>query len=214
MGAALAVFASVAIIGGVIYMGWLGEKKRKEAMQAAAMALGFKYSEEASWDSFFGLPLFERGHGKRARNVLVGDTAGNPVTLMDYQYTVGSGKNARTHRQTVAIFPEAGAGLPDFELGPENFLHRIGQVFGYQDIDFDEDPEFSKTFLLRGEDEAGIRKTFGASVRAACGNFTEWTIQSRGGRIAAFCHNKRSEPEELPSFLANALRIITAVKAV
>lgn len=211
MGSVVIIGGVLALIGGVAWLGWMQEKKRKEAIQAAALALGFSYSEEGSSEGL-GLPLFERGHGRRVRNALTGQTAGNPVTVMDYQYTIGSGKNSQTHRQTVAIFPEAGGGLPAFELGPENFLHRIGQVFGYQDIDFDEDPEFSKSFLLRGEDETAIRKLFGASVRAACGNFTEWNVQCRNGRVAVFRQNWRPDPAELPSFLANALRIVTAIR--
>jgi len=211
MGSFVIIGGALALIGGVAWLGWMQEKKRKEAMQAAALALGFSYSDEESGECH-GLPVFERGRARRARNVLTGETAGNAVTLMDYQYTTGSGKNSQTHRQTIAVFPQAGTGLPDFELGPENFLHRLGQVFGYQDIDFEEDPEFSKAFLLRGSDEKAIRRTFTASVRAACGNFTEWNVQCRGGRIAAFRSRARPEASEIPSFLANALRIVTAIK--
>jgi len=40
--------------------------------------------------------------------------------------------------------------LPFFELKPENTFHKIGQVFGYQDIDFEAFPNFSKGYLLRG----------------------------------------------------------------
>jgi hypothetical protein len=209
----LLVVGVIGLIGGVIYLGWMQEKKRREAMQAAAMALGFTYSQDAGWDEFFGLPLFERGRSKRGSNVLTGQTAGNPVTLMDYQYTVGSGKNSQTYRQTVALFPSAGQGLPDFELSPENFLHKIGQVFGYQDLDFEDDPEFSKRFLLRGQDEARIRGVFTASVRAACANFTDWTVQARGGKVAVFRSNTRCDPAEIPSFLANGLRIVSALGA-
>lgn len=212
MGSLVIVGGVFALIGGIAWLGWMQEKKRKEAMQAAALALGFTYAETGETQSW-GLPLFERGRSRVARYVLTGETAGNTVTLMDYQYTIGSGKNSQTHRQTVALFPEAGRGLPAFELGPENFLHRIGQVFGYQDIDFDEDPEFSKAFLLRGEDEAAIRKVFTASVRAACGNFTEWTMQCREGRVAVFQPGRRTDPSEIPSFLANALRIVTAIRS-
>jgi len=212
VGTGLVIAGVVALIGGVIYAGWLSEKKRREALQAAAMALGFNYTQEGDWSAYAGLPLFERGHGRRVRNVLQGTTAGHAVTVMDYQYTIGSGKNSQTHSQTVAVFPGSGQGLPDFELGPENFLHKIGQVFGYQDIDFEDDPEFSKRFLLRGEDEARIREVFNATVRAAAANFDDWSVQCRGGRIATFRSGNRCPPEEIPSFLANGLRVVSALQ--
>lgn len=213
MGTGVIVLGVIALIGGIAYLGWMQEKKRKEALQAAALALGFTYSEEADWGEFENLPLFDRGRSRRGRNALVGTTAGNAVTVMDYQYTVGSGKNSQTHQQTVALFPQAGQNLPDFELSPENFLHKIGQVFGFQDIDFEDDEEFSKRFLLRGEDETRIRATFTPSVRAACGNFTDWTIQVRGGKVAVFKPSRRCDAAELPSFLANGLRIVSALGA-
>jgi type II secretory pathway pseudopilin PulG len=211
MSTVLIVIGILSLVGGVIYLAWLQDKKRREALQAAAQALGFTYTQDGSWEQFLGLPIFERGRSRKARNVLDGTTAGHVVTLMDFQYTIGSGKNSQTHHQSIAIFPQSGQGLPDFELGPENFLHKIGQVFGYQDIDFPEDEEFSKRFLLRGEDEAGIRATFNGSVRAASGNFEDWSVQCRGGRIAVFRASRRCKPEEIPSFLANGLRIVSAL---
>jgi len=37
-------------------------------------------------------------------------------------------------------------------MGPESFFHRIGDVFGFKDIDFDEEPGFSGCYLLKGND--------------------------------------------------------------
>ncbi len=56
--------------------------------------------------------------------------------------------------------------LPNFTLRPENLFHKIGQVFGYQDIDFDSHPEFSKRYLLKGENESEVRSTFSADTLA------------------------------------------------
>ncbi|MEC9473853.1 MAG: hypothetical protein VX584_04130, partial [Actinomycetota bacterium] len=50
--------------------------------------------------------------------------------------------------------------LPTFVIRPENLFHKIGSTFGYQDIDFDAHPTFSKRYLLRGPDEEAIRNTF------------------------------------------------------
>jgi hypothetical protein len=136
-----------------------------------------------------------------------GSLAGRPAMLMDYQFTTGSGENQTTHRQTVALFPDAGRGLPDFELAPENIFHKIGAVFGYQDIDFESSEEFSKRYLLRGREEDRVRAAFSADALAFFAQAPGWTVQLREGRVAVYRAGRRCRPEEAPSFLAEALRI-------
>lgn len=197
----------LALIGSLGYFSWLGTKRRREAMQALARRTGFTFSEEASC-SIGGLPLFERGRSGRGYNALTGLFDGQSVTLMDYRYTVGSGKNRRTHLQTVALFPDAGRDLPELALLPESLVHKIGQVFGYQDIDFDGDPEFSRRFLLRGADEARIRALFDPDLRAACcRHFDGWTVEVGGGRMLVFRAGRTVDVEEIRAFLTTSSRI-------
>ena len=54
--------------------------------------------------------------------------------------------------------------MPRFELKPEGFFDRIGSVLGGHDIDFAEDPEFSRACRLKGPDEPAIRETFHAGL--------------------------------------------------
>lgn len=208
----LVAVGAIGLVGGIIYLAWRADKKRTEAMGQTASAMGFRFAEVEDYETLGDFPLFARGRSRKAKNVMRGETAGHPVVITDYSYTISSGKNSHTYTQTVVIFERAAQGLPDFELGPENFLHRIGQVFGYQDIDFDTDEEFSKQFLLRGEDEAGIRRLFTPSVRAACRNNADWTVQARAGKLAAFRAGKKCKPEEVPVVVAAALRVVTALQ--
>ncbi len=210
----LAIFAAVAVIGGISYAVWYFDKKRTDAMRAVAQTMGWTFHEEAERDPetrFGALPLFERGHSRKAKRIMTGELAGAPAVVMDYQFTIGSGKSQQTHAQTVAIFPTHGAALPDFELAPENLFHKLGQVFGYQDIDFDQFPEFSKRYLLRGEDESAVRTAFNQTVLAFLEQNAGWTVQSRGQPVCVFRAMNRSKPEEVPAFLADALRIASAL---
>jgi hypothetical protein len=54
--------------------------------------------------------------------------------------------------------------LYNFELIPENIFEKIKQIFGSTDIDFDEYQQFSKRYVLKGEDQALIRKRFPKSL--------------------------------------------------
>jgi hypothetical protein len=42
----------------------------------------------------------------------------------------------------------------------------LGGLLGGQDLDFDDDPEFSAAYVLQGEDEAAIRGLVDAPTRA------------------------------------------------
>jgi hypothetical protein len=207
---AVAVAGSIGLVAAIIFLAIKKERERREAMRRVASTMGFTYAEKLGAEDVAPivgeLPLFNRGHSKKAPSVLTGQTVGRAVTVLDWQFTVGGGKNSHTYQQTVVVFPEVG-GLPDFEAAPENFLHRIGQVFGYQDIDIESDEEFSKAVLLRGDDEAAIRRVFNANVRGLMRQEAKLSIESRGGRLAIYRSGKRCEPAQVPAFLADALRI-------
>jgi hypothetical protein len=202
----------VAFIGLIAYVGMVQERKRADAMQQVATVMGFSYAKD---DAGAGLPpraatlpLFDRGHSRKAKNLLGGTLADHPVTVLDYTYVTGSGKNRSIHRQTVALFSEAAGGLPDFEMVPENVFHKIGAVFGYQDIDFPEDEEFSKRYLLRGLDEPAIRGTFSSAARMLLLQSPGWSVQTRDGAVALFHAGRLWKPEELPARLADALSVL------
>jgi hypothetical protein len=204
----------VALVGGLIYVGLQMEKKRTEAMQLVCQAMGFAFEETGDLDRLRGfgdLPLFDRGHSKRARNVMTGRTADREVLLFDYRYTTGSGKNSHTWSQTVALYPNGASGLPDLDLTPENVFHKIGQVFGYQDIDFDQSPDFSNHYLLRGNDEAAIRSAFPSDALAFFGQQHGWHVEVRGGHVAVYRSGKLCKPPEAPAYLADTLRVLMAL---
>ena len=43
-------------------------------------------------------------------------------------------------------------------------FHKIGQVLGYQDIDFESHPMFSQRYLVRAYDKEGVRRVFSDHV--------------------------------------------------
>lgn len=205
-----------ALAGGIAWMAHVQNKKRNAAFQLVAQTMGFSYAEICDLDELLGLcgdlPVFGRGHGKKARRMMRGQLAGRDAAIFDYTYTTGSGKSAHTHHQTVLLFPEGGAGLPDFTLAPEHFLHRIGEAFGYQDIDFESHPDFSKKYLLRGADEEAIRRAFTSDVLSLLGDTKGWHLQSQGGKLAVFRDLKYVNPAEVPSYAADALRLTGALR--
>lgn len=156
------------VVVAVIVVGTMMLTRRATAARVAglretATRLGWGFREEVPFDMVPDLDRFElfgTGHSKKLRNLMT-SPAGDPRgVLFEYSYTVSSGKSQQTHRQTVFYATSDALRLPSFSLRPENFLHRIAGAFGYQDIDLEGRPEFSRMFLLRGEDEAEVRAAF------------------------------------------------------
>jgi hypothetical protein len=200
------VFLSVAlvIVLFIILLVRRAEKQRTEAMRIASSSIGFSFEPVGDLDNFIAkgdLHLFHRGHSKRLKNVLSGRAGDCAVELFDYQYTVGGGKESHTSRQTVAFYPGSAAGLPDFILAPEHVFHRIGRLFGYQDINFETNPEFSSRYLLRGPDETAIRAAFQGGILSAFERQPGWTVEVARGTVAFYRARKRVKPEEMRTFL-------------
>src|SRR5437868_5041317 len=86
---------TVALIGGIAYAGVLGERKRNAAMQEVAARMGFSYEETCEPDTLGtltgNLPVFGRGHSRKARRLMRGKVGGRNSVLLDYCFTTGGG---------------------------------------------------------------------------------------------------------------------------
>jgi hypothetical protein len=214
VGPILAVVAVLALIGGILVLSLRYERQRTEALAAVCQGLGLTFEPEGDLDAMRGqgdLPLYDHGHSKKLKNVMSGQVRDRDLRIFDYQYTTGSGKNSHTWMQTVALFPRAGAGLPDLLLAPENLFHKIGQVFGYQDIDFDSSPDFSSHYLLRGPDEMAIRSAFSADALSFFGQQQGWHVEVRDHTVGIYRAGKRCKPEDVATFLADAQGVLRAL---
>ncbi|MGE5359871.1 MAG: hypothetical protein ACM3NQ_12710 [Bacteroidales bacterium] len=203
--------ALIPIIVVVFLLARRARNQRKEAMQRTASTIGFAFEEKGDVEGLRAradLPLFGHGHTKRASNAMTGRLGDQEVIVFDYQYTTGGGKESHTWRQTVALFPRGGGRLPDFTLAPENVFHKIGQVFGYRDIDFESHPEFSTCYLLRGNDESAIRAAFPPAALSYLEQHRGWNVEVHDGTAAVYRSGKRVKPEDLASHLEDTRAIL------
>ncbi len=207
-----AIVGGLALIGTIIVVALKIEKKRSEALQAAAERMKFTFSRKGDpdlLDRLKGLHLFSQGHSKKIANVLMGKAGALDVAVFDYAYTTGGGQHSQQWRQTVILFESDDMGLPEFTLRPENVFHKIGQVFGYKDIDFDSHPEFSKRYLLRGENEEAVRATFGDDARSFYESDLKLSTEAAGRQLIHYRSGKRVSPDEISEFIKQGVRVLT-----
>lgn len=205
----------ITVVGIIFWAAWLYEKKRSEALEyiAASLNLSFKRKNDNSLltthDNF---ELFSKGHSKKISNLMTGSTGDMNINIMDYRYTVGSGKNSSTHLQTIIIVQSAHLHLPTFSLAPENFFHKIGGIFGYQDIDFASHPKFSKQYLLRGKDEDSIKETFSNEVIEFHEKSKTLRTEGNGDKFIYYKGTKRLPPKEIQNFLQETINLYGLLK--
>jgi hypothetical protein len=141
------LFAVVAIAA--IAIGLYFDHKRKEMWRSLAARYGLRYhpGDPFGLADRYSFALFGRGHSRRVSNTLHGATDGMDVTLFDYRYTTGSGKNKRTHYWSALMvrLPCRGA----LHIRPENFLDRIAAAVGFDDFDFEYEA-FNRAFKVTG----------------------------------------------------------------
>ncbi len=210
------VFGGIALLVGLgMAAGVYYEKKRREALQRMADELGLTFygdGDPGLIAEISDLPLFSKGRSRRLTNLILGETDETTMGVFDYRYTVGSGKNSQTYRQTVAFFRSGDLKLPVFEMRPQSFFHGIGKMFGYQDIDFETHRNFSRAFILRGPNETHVRQFFRPTVLEYFERNQGVCVEGRLHDVVFYRHGKRVKPEQIKELMNEGFQVFTALR--
>jgi hypothetical protein len=198
----------LALAAGILALALYHEKKRREALEQVAAQLGMRFSAQLPEEIRSrllqaGFGLFERGHGRRFYNSMSKRLIdGTEITVFDYQYTRGSGKSSSTYRQSVFYAYHEDLHLPRFRLHPENALfHGIAKAFGMQDINFESHPKFSRSYLLRGQDEAQVRLRFHPGVLGFWEQHPNYCAEGAGAHLILWQNNRQVNPEGMAEWM-------------
>lgn len=198
--------------------GAFGRKKRRaKAMESIARQLQMSYvpKDEYGTQSLLGdFKLFQKGIAKEVRNLLHKKEATEnlEISIFDYHYVVPTGNSMVPFAHTVFFIQSKTLALPQFLLKPENFFHKIGTHLGMQDIDFESHPEFSDQYLLKGEDEALIRKKLDDNFRSYFTIEKDWTLEGLGYFMILYRFNKILPTEQLTEFYEKGWKIYNLLK--
>ncbi len=162
----------LSIIPIIIVLSSLEEKRAEERAEKKrcdqAERLGIEYHKQlvpADQAMFAKFALASRRRKQLASKALVADSGDLRMVIFDFRYIVGSGSGTREYKQTCVMAQSDLLSIPAFEISPEGMLQKIAGLFGYQDINFDDDTNFSEAFKLTGPDVDKIRAFFTAKRR-------------------------------------------------
>lgn len=198
------------IVGSLILIFWRMGKKRTEqfALISAELKLDFFPKGSASlFERLKPFHLFSKGWSRKIKNLMEGEANKVELAIFDYQYTTHGGQHPQTHRQSLLFIRSPKLNLPDFSLRPENVFHKIGSAFGDKDIDFETHPIFSKSYLLRGDNEAAIRGLFNNELLNFIQSQQNISIEGSGDQLIFYRHKNRVKPEEVESFMEEGFQV-------
>ena len=191
------------------------EKERTQALQQLAVNLGWSFAADAPLTQIAWLDqftLFSQGRSRQIKNFMYGQAQGVKAAVFDYIYVTGSGKSQQTHYQTVVYLEPLNVALPMFSLRPETLFHRMLSAFGYQDIDFGQRPEFSKQYILRGQNELAIRQAFNDRVLSFFEGYAGTCVDAGGNQLFIYRAGQRFQPPEIEGYVGLGLQAMNLLK--
>ena len=210
------VVAFFAFAGALMYWSYVANKKRIEGFEQEAEAMGLNFTQQPA-DSFMAhyghFKLFNRGRRRGVSNLIEGDSGDVTLRIFDYKFTTGSGKQTRHHAQTIASLKSSQLNIPSLTIHPEGFLSRVGSKMGFQDIDFDSHPTFSKMFVLKGDNEEAIRNFLTPAALEYFEAHQGISLEASGDTLFFYNPNRRIKPEEIKDLLARAYEVFGALTA-
>lgn len=186
--------------------------QRQQQLQRLAAELDMEYQETDPWGMVRQLAdfrLFSRGFRSRVRHVLrqQEDLHAYDLRLFDYRYVVWRGKHTRAVEQTALFLQSQQLGLPEFRLQPETILHKLGELLGATDIDFEAYPEFSRQYRLTSSDETYVRHHFNDQVLRFFSVQTGWTLEGLGYYLVMYKKGKVLPGKEVRDLYAKGLEL-------
>jgi hypothetical protein len=92
--------------------------------------------------------------------------------------------------------------LPVFSIHREGLLELIYHYAGFEDIKIDEEPEFSKKFYIKGEDNLSIQKLITPELARLFLNNPNFHVESNGYALLIFTKERLAGTNEIKKMSA------------
>lgn len=190
-------------------------RRRRQALQQLADELGFTFTPKPSDQVRATLPRFsllQVGRQQQVQNLLQGSTETTQVLIFDWHYVIGTGKNSQNRVVTVVAIQSAELRLPLWLCRPESVLDWWGLTFDGRDIDFEDQPLFSKKYHLHGNNEARLRRLFDADVCSFFEQHANSYAEATGPWLLYCRDGKKIAPDKVRDLLQDAFQLHVLLK--
>ena len=182
--------------------------QRQKRLRNLATKKGFQFSSQVDWntDYFKKFHFFEIRPIERKYNSLKGSfiDTGMSWEIADITFNEGQAFTAETFNTSLMVV-KLNKKIPVFSMEKEGVLgkifDRVMAFTGYKDIDFEMYPDFSKKFLLMGNNESDIRSFFTEEIIRFFENQQIYHIESNGIALLIFDKIKLARTDETVAFI-------------
>ena len=182
------------------------ERRRVTGYQAYCSARGYTYLHvrprgEAEYVGV--VDMFRHG----ASHIWRHEITGPDFVAFEYLYPTDLDDRSGAYRAAMIKWEDANTHRPRFAAGPKALLDRIAPLMHGPDIDFPEDPDFSKLYVVRGVDRDPVRRLFRPAVRAQLVANPGQQLAGDGPILFWWRFGGLPPPDLLDAFLAAAAQV-------
>ena len=182
--------------------------QRQKRLRNLATEKDYQYTSQVDWNTIYlkKFHFFEIRPIESKYNCLKGtyEDLGVSWEIADVTFNEGKAFTAETFNTTLMVL-KLDKKLPIFTMEKEGVLgkifDRVMAFTGYKDIDFEMYPDFSKKFLLTGENESEIRSFFTEKIIHFFENHQIYHLESNGESIVIFDKIKLARTDETIAFI-------------
>lgn len=181
---------------------------RQLRLQNLAEERGYEFASRVDWNTSYlrNFHFFEIRPIERKSNSIKGRFAGLDMNweIADVNFSEGAAFTAEVFNATVMIL-RLNKPLPVFSMEKEGVFERIFDrvlaFSGYKDIDFEMYSDFSKKFLIMGNNEEEIRKFFNEEIIRFFENQQVYHLECNGEALLIFNKVKLARTDETIAFI-------------
>ena len=181
---------------------------RQSRLQNLANEKNYQYTKQVDWNTSYlkNFHFFEIRPIERKSNCIKGTFKDLDVSweIADVTFSEGTAFTAETFNTSLMVL-KLNKKIPIFTMEKEGVLEkifdRVMAFTGYKDIDFKMYPDFSKKFLIMGNNEPEIRSFFTDEIIRFFENHQIYHLESNGEALVIFDKIKLARTDETVAFI-------------
>jgi hypothetical protein len=205
------------ICGGIVLFlivtNWLA-RRRNAYLRRMAIEMGFDFTEKSKLHEQLPFKFFHWGDDCQTAHVASGRVNGVDVQIADFCFTHRHVRGSSQKTVTSCVVAAPGMNLPAFRIRRSiAVFDELGKLFGRRSIRIPGDPEFSRAFVVQGEDESAICALFDDAVRDSFRRWatSEYNFEVAGSSLLAHHHQTLSS-SHIRAMLGEAMPLLEAFR--
>jgi hypothetical protein len=193
-------------------------KKRREAFTKIAEQLGVEIHfdlPQEDWDRIERFDLYKSKSRKHTVGLaFVAQTDSTRITVCEYTIVVNASDDSSVSSIVLLVWdPRLDAPALSLQQKTWNasLSASVSKWFGYQFIEFPEDPEFQSRYLVRGESEEALKAFLTADRREGLIRLSVPNFEACGDCMIVVHHNLRLQPYKIEDRFAEALAVLNSL---